>query len=97
MKEKLEGMKWGLCSLGNRRAPLKGESIIAMQTSPDSACRNVDAAILERLSRTKIWLETLQAAEEAEEAGNMEEASALYEKAEKMKKELEEEAKKHTL
>lgn len=93
MKARVEAMKWGLCSLGNRRAPLKGESITATQATPEAACRNVDAAILERLSRTKIWLETLQAAEEAEAAGNMEDASALYAKAEKMKKELEKEQK----
>ena len=91
MKEKLEGMKWGLCSLGNRRATLKGEGITATQESPEDTCRNVDAAILERLSHTKIWLETLQAAEEAEQAGNMEEATPLYEKAARLKRELEKE------
>lgn len=96
MKEALQGIKWGICSLTSRKKPLKGESAISTPATPEDSCRRADAAILERLARVKIWLETKQAAEEAEEAGQEEAASMLKEKADKQEAELKaEDAKAH--
>lgn len=85
MIQHIQGMKWGLCSLGNRRLHI--ETAGEPATHEDIA-RRQDAEILERLARVKEWVETKQAAEEAEAAGNKEEAHTLKARAASIERRL---------